>query len=94
MQSPDERVRWGASQLFNQHFKYVADDAQFRAALIRDLDDPAAGVRLNAARGLWQWYYWSVDDRTARDGILEALATRLNTEQDPRLAARRARKHL
>ncbi len=81
--SPEERVRWGASQLFNQHFKYVADDEQLRAALIHDLDDPAAGVRLNAARGLWQWYYWSVDNRTARDGILEALATHLNTEQDP-----------
>jgi len=81
--SPEERVRWGASQLFNQHFKYVADDEQLRAALIRDLADSAAGVRLNAARGLWQWYYWSVDNRTARDGILEALATHLNTEQDP-----------
>jgi HEAT repeat protein len=85
LQSPSERVRWGASQLFNQHFKYVADDTQLRAALIRDLDDPAAGVRLNAARGLWQWYYWSVDNRAARDGILEALATHLNTEQDPAL---------
>ena len=85
LQSPDERRRWGASQLFNQHFKYVAGDAQLRAALIHNLNDPAAGVRLNAARGLWQWYYWSVDDRSARDGILEALTTRLNTEADPTL---------
>jgi HEAT repeat protein len=82
LQSFDSRVRWGASQLFNQHFKYVTDDAQLRAALIRDLDDPVAAVRLNAARGLWQWSYWSADDPAARNSILEALATRLNTEAD------------
>ena len=81
--SQDARVRWGATQLFNQHFKYIADDAKLRSALIHDLDDPAAGVRLNAARGLWQWYYWSVDNREGRNSILEALATRLNTENDP-----------
>ena len=51
--------------------------------MIHDLNDPAAAVRLNAARGLWQWSYWNADDKDARDGILEALATRLNTEEDP-----------
>jgi hypothetical protein len=83
--SPNARTRWGATQLFNQHFKYLAGDAQLRASLISALGDPAAAVRLNAARGLWQWYYWSVDDSGARDNILEALATRLNTEADPTL---------
>lgn len=82
LQSHDARQRWGATQLFNQHFKYVADDAQLRAALIHDLGDPAAAVRVNAARGLWQWSYWSSDDSAARKSILEALATRLNTESD------------
>ena len=83
LKSPDARERWGASQLFNQHFKYIAGDAPLRAALIHDLDDPAPGVRLNAARGLWQWSYWSADDRAARNDILQALASHLNTEQDP-----------
>jgi HEAT repeat protein len=82
LQSRDARKRWGATQLFNQHFKYVAEDAQLRAALIRDLGDPTAAVRVNAARGLWQWSYWSSDDSAARKNILEALATRLNTEND------------
>ena len=82
LQSPSARTRWGASQLFNQHFKYVAQDANLRQALIHDLNDPAPGVRLNAARGLWQWSYWSADDRAARNGILEALATRMNTETE------------
>ncbi len=81
--SNDARVRWGASQLFNQHFKYIAGDEQLRTALIKDLDDSAPAIRLNAARGLWQWSYWSADDRDARNGILQALATRLNTESDP-----------
>ncbi len=88
LQFPDARERWGATQLFNQHFKYLAGDDHLRAALIHALNDPVPGVRLNAARGLWQWYYWSVDDRAARNSILEALATHLNTEKD--LTLRRA----
>jgi HEAT repeat protein len=83
--SDNARVRWGATQLFNQHFKYITGNAQLRSALIHDLNDPAAAVRLNASRGLWQWSYWSADDREARNRILEALATRLNTETDPTL---------
>ncbi len=81
--SRDARARWGATQLFNQHFKYLADDAQLRLTLTRDLDDPVPAVRLNAARGLWQWYYWKVDDHDARTAIIEALAGRLNTETNP-----------
>ncbi|HUA85711.1 MAG TPA: HEAT repeat domain-containing protein [Bryobacteraceae bacterium] len=81
--SGNPRTRWGATQVFNQHFKYLADDAQLRAALTRDLSDPVPAVRLNAAKGLWQWYYWKVDDHDARSGIIEALAARLNTETDP-----------
>src|SRR6201996_7350624 len=85
LQSQNARTRWGATQLFNQHFKYLAGDAQLRSSLIKEIDDAAPAVRLNAARGLWQWYYWNTDNREARNGILEALATRLNTESDPTL---------
>jgi len=85
LQSQNPRTRWGATQLFNQHFKYMAGDAQLRAALIKDLDDAVPAVRLNATRGLWQWYYWNTDNREARNGILRALAARLNTETDPTL---------
>jgi len=81
--SGNARTRWGATQVFNQHFKYLAGDAPLRLALAHDLDDPVPAVRLNAARGLWQWYYWQVDDHDARSGIIEALAARLNTETDP-----------
>ncbi len=81
--APDARTRWGATQLFNQHFKDLSDDNRLRAALAQDLDDPVPSVRLNAAKGLWQWYYWRVDQHNARTGIIKALATRLNREQDP-----------
>jgi HEAT repeat protein len=83
--SANARTRWGATQFFNQHFKYVAGDGQLRAALMKDLNDPVPAVRLNATRGLWQWYYWNTDDRDARNNILEALVTRLSTESDPTL---------
>jgi HEAT repeat protein len=81
--SPNARERWGATEFFNQHFKYVAQDDGLREALIHDLNDPAAAVRVNVARGLWQWSYWSADKQAARDAILEALATRMNSEEDP-----------
>ena len=85
LHSPNARTRWGATQLFNQHFKYLAADDQLRESLIADLTDAAPAVRLNATRGLWQWYYWNTDNAQARKSILEALATRLNTESDATL---------
>ena len=83
LRSPDARRRWGATRLFNQHFKYLTDDPALRAALTERLNDPVPLVRFQAASGLWRWYYWKVDDRGDRTGILEALATRLNSETDP-----------
>ena len=88
LSSANARTRWGATEFFNQHFKYVAQDDALRQALIHDLSDPAAGVRVNAARGLWQWSYWSSDNPKARNAILEALATQMSSERDP--TARRA----
>ena len=52
------------------------------AALERDLNDPVPAVRFAAAGGVWRWYYWQVDKPEVRRGTLEALAVRLNTEQD------------
>ena len=83
LRSPDARTRWGATRLFNQHFKYLTDDRDLLTAFEADLADPVPAVRFQAAKGLWQWYYWQVDRGEERTGILEALATRLNTEADP-----------
>ncbi|MGA2047580.1 MAG: hypothetical protein ABSG96_07800 [Terracidiphilus sp.] len=80
--SPNARTRWGAARVFNQHFRDLTGDADLLAALERTLNDPVPYVRFEAAAGLWRWYYWQVDEPTARRGTLEALATRLNTETD------------
>ncbi len=81
--SPDARTRWGAARVFNQHFRDLTDDPQLLAALEHDLNDPVPSVRFEAAGGVWRWYYWQVDKPDMRRGTLEALAVRLNTEQDP-----------
>jgi hypothetical protein len=81
--SPDARTRWGAARVFNQHFRDLTDDPQLLAALEHDLNDPVPSVRFEAAGGVWRWYYWQVDKPDTRRGTLEALAVRLNTEQDP-----------
>ena len=80
--SPDARMRWGATRVFNQHFRDLTGDANLLAALERNLNDPVPFVRFEAASGLWRWYYWQVDQPEVRRGTLEALATRLNTETD------------
>jgi HEAT repeat protein len=83
LKSPDARTRWGATRLFNQHFRELTSDPELLAALESNLNDPIPFVRFQAASGLWRWYYWQVDQQPVRRGTLEALATRLNTETDP-----------
>ncbi|MFZ0306158.1 MAG: HEAT repeat domain-containing protein [Terracidiphilus sp.] len=80
--SPNARTRWGAARVFNQHFKDLTGDPVLLAAIERTLNDPVPYVRFEAAGGLWRWYYWQVDQPAVRRGTLEALATRLNTEND------------
>jgi HEAT repeat protein len=81
--SPNPRTRWGAARVFNQHFRDLTGDTNLLAALERDLNDPVPFVRLEAASGIWRWYYWQVDRPEVRRSTLNALATRLNTETDP-----------
>jgi HEAT repeat protein len=83
LKAPDARTRWGATRLFNQHFKELTVDEDLLAALENNLNDSVPFVRFQAASGLWRWYYWQVDQQPVRRSTLEALATRLNTETDP-----------
>ena len=80
--SPDPRTRWGAARVFNQHFRDLTGDPLLLAALEKDLNDPVPYVRFEAAGGVWRWYYWQVDKPEVRRGTLEALAVRLNTEDN------------
>jgi len=81
--SPDARTRWGATRVFNQHFKQLTGDPVLLAALEKSLNDRVPYVRFQAAAGVWRWYYWDEDKPEARRSTLESLATRLNTETDP-----------
>jgi HEAT repeat protein len=83
LKSPDARTRWGATRVFNQHFKELTTDPELLAALEGAINDPVPFVRFQAASGVWRWYYWQVDHPAERKSTLEALATRLNTEANP-----------
>ena len=81
--SQDGRTRWGATRVFNQHFRELTSDPELLSALEKALNDPVPYVRFEAAAGIWRWYYWQVDKPQMRQSTLEALAVRMNTETDP-----------
>ena len=66
LKSPDARTRWGATRVFNQHFRQLTGDTELLAALENNLNDPVPFVRFQAASGLWRWYYWQVDQQPVR----------------------------
>jgi hypothetical protein len=83
LSASDDRTRWGASRVFNQHFRDVTNDTPLLEALIRNLDDPVPHIRYQAAAGLWRWYYWQIDNEPRRGHILEALTARMGREETP-----------
>jgi len=83
LNSPDARTRWGATRVFNQHFRALTSDPALLTALEKNLNDPVPYVRFQAASGIWRWYYWQVDKPEMRRSTLQSLAVRMNTETDP-----------
>ncbi len=62
-QREDERTRWGATRIFSQHFAYLTENntiAQRLMWLLRT--DPYRPVRMQAAKSLVQWFYWTKDE--------------------------------
>lgn len=75
--SPDDRVRWGATRVFAQHFAALARRNDIAAALGKLVDDPTITVRMQAIKGLWQLWFWTPDERTKgtiEDTVLAAMA--------------------
>jgi hypothetical protein len=75
--SPDDRTRWGATRVFAQHFSALAKKPEFAAALAKTVDDRAAAVRMQAVKGLWQFWFWTPDTHTKElieDTVLAAMA--------------------
>ena len=80
--SPDDRTRWGATRIFAQHFSALAHRPELAASLGSLLDDPATDVRMNAVKGLWQFWFWSPDTKT-KSAIEDRLLTALGKQQHP-----------
>lgn len=77
LDSPDDRVRWGATRIFVTHFAALAQTAPFADALARHSTDPNPAVATQAIKGLWQFWFWSRDAAVKsriEDAILAGLA--------------------
>lgn len=76
LESPDDRTRWGATRVFAAHFSALAKRPEMAAALEKLTDDPVEPIRMNAIKGLWQFWFWSPDSgtkNTIEDTILTAI---------------------
>ena len=81
--SENPRVRWGATRVFSQHFKYISEEWPLAEELIRLSEtEPLPAVKMQAVQGLYQWYFW--DRSLERKGrIEEALIAGLGREEHP-----------
>lgn len=69
LRSPDDRIRWGATRVFAAHFSALAKRPELAPALSKLVDDPVAAVRMNAVKGLWQFWFWTPEPQTK--GLIE-----------------------
>jgi hypothetical protein len=78
--SHNDRVRWAATRVFSAHFAALASRPQFAAQLAKLIDDPVITTRINAIKGLWQFWFWSADTG-ARDLIEDKILAALEHQQ-------------
>jgi len=80
LRSSDDRTRWGATRIFAQHFAALARKPALADVLSQLVGDPATSVRMNAVKGLWQFWFWS-PDAAARGRIEDTLLAALAAPQ-------------
>jgi hypothetical protein len=81
--STDDRTRWGAARVFAAHFSTLAKQSQLAAPLARlASSDPSPMVRLDAVKGLWQFWFWSSDAK-AKSEIEDSLLADLGKTEHP-----------
>jgi hypothetical protein len=80
--SKDERTRWGATRVFATHFAGLARRAELGRALLARAEDRAPTVRMQALKGLWQFWYWT-PDMEVRDAIENAFLAGLKAPAHP-----------
>ena len=76
------RARWGATRIFAQHFAALADRNELAEQLLGLLYDPQVTVRMQAAKALAQWFYWTKDERL-KDRIADAFVARMAVREHP-----------
>ncbi len=77
LSASDERIRWGATRVFAEHFAALARRPEFAPPLLRMAEDPAVTVRMNAVKALWQFWFWSPNPQVKNrieDTLLSAMA--------------------
>lgn len=80
LDSPDARVRWGATRIFATHFAGLAQTPAFADALARHVNDADPAVATQAIKGLWQFWFWSRDE-AAKSRIEDALLAGLKGQR-------------
>ncbi|MGH9723372.1 MAG: HEAT repeat domain-containing protein, partial [Bryobacteraceae bacterium] len=77
LRSPGDRTRWAATRVFATHFSALAHRPGFAQALATLVDDPIPTVRMQALKGLWQFWFWTPADASKNlieDTFLAAIA--------------------
>ncbi len=82
LSSRNARARWGATRIFAEHFSALTDRSEIAEQLIRLLSDPQVTVRMQSAKALTQWFYWTKDE-SIRDRIADAFVTRMAVREHP-----------
>jgi hypothetical protein len=76
LRASDDRMRLGTTRVFAQHFSELAKHPEYAKALARLVEDPVVTIRMNAIKGLWQFWFWAPDVATKsmiEDTLLAAL---------------------
>ena len=77
-----ERWRWGASRIFSQHFARLTFSSLTGEYLLKRFKDVSPMIRMQAAKSLTSWYYWTKDE-TLRWKIVDQVIARIGTETHP-----------
>jgi HEAT repeat protein/prolyl-tRNA editing enzyme YbaK/EbsC (Cys-tRNA(Pro) deacylase) len=80
--SRDERVELGVTRVFANHFRELARDDRFAAALLSKTRSASIPVRLQAWKGLWQFWFWTPSD-AVKNQIEDAFLAALKQAQHP-----------
>ena len=82
LQSNDERARWGATRVFAQHFSGLTGNNEIARTLMDRLADPSITVKMQAAKSLVQWFYWTRDE-DVKWRIADAFIARMAVNEHP-----------